>query len=552
MGRIAALCFLAAVLLWLPSLRVPFVWDDEQIVGQELRGLRNHSFLWSHGGGYFRPVTTLFFGLDWALWYQRPWGYHLTNLLLHAANGALVAVLLGVMGCSSQAALLGGLLFAVHPVHVESVAWVAGRTDLVCCLFLLLSLICFALWLREDDPRGLILSLLFALFSAGAKEVGVSLILILPLWWWAWRRGRGFLVVLGGTLALGGLLSWLRWPALRGLLFPALREWGPWSITSRLLRAHWFYLKRLFVPVGLSPFVGELPQGWWVMPVSGLILLALGWWLARSVRRGRPREALACSVWVFGLLPSLGVVLGCLAVTLVANRYLYVPSLALCLILPPLALRHRAGVLGLWGGIALCAALSLARLGVWADPERLWRETVERNPGFAIPKQQYAKALAARGRPRQAIEVLRQALRDPYQAALGTQGGGRWEQVRSLSALALGVLYREIGNHERSRRWLLTSTRFLPYWQAYHELALLELQGPEPPSRSRLIQAWRLLNAALSIYEPVPEVHWDLARVYWALGAHRAARRHLVRILEIDPRSGLARRAAALLSRWGP
>ena len=123
--------------------------------------------------GMYRPVTSATFAVDWDLWDARPFGFHLVNVLLHAAVTALVFALLLELGTGLFAAAAAGAIFAVHPVHVEAVANVVGRAEILAALFFLLACIAF-LRLRPGWRTAAVAGLLY-LGALLSKEIGVTL-----------------------------------------------------------------------------------------------------------------------------------------------------------------------------------------------------------------------------------------------------------------------------------------------------------------------------------------------------------------------------------------
>lgn len=144
------------------SVHGDFVWDDRMLILKDpaVQSLSNIDGFFTEdffvrqenelGYGYYRPIVKTTYALDYAIWGRKPFGYHLTNVLLHVGCTFLVVLLLGQLGLSSGASLVAGLIFAVHPIHTENVAWIAGRTDLLAFLFSASSL---ALYLLATQPR---------------------------------------------------------------------------------------------------------------------------------------------------------------------------------------------------------------------------------------------------------------------------------------------------------------------------------------------------------------------------------------------------------------
>ena len=191
---VAGIAALALLVLasYFPALSGGFVWDD--VIFSEEPVIHRWSGLWNiwfspadiRNEGHYWPVVYTTFWLEHKLWGLAPFGYHFVNLVLHLVNGLLVwraALRLAVPGAWALAAV-----FAVHPLHVESVAWVIERKDLLSALFYLSAVLA---WIRfTETPRPARYCLVLGLFTAGllSKSVVVTLPAALIVWHW-WKRG---------------------------------------------------------------------------------------------------------------------------------------------------------------------------------------------------------------------------------------------------------------------------------------------------------------------------------------------------------------------------
>jgi tetratricopeptide (TPR) repeat protein len=435
----------AAIVLYLPTLFHDLVWDDNLLLGVMegrvraggLAGLLLSDFRlypWE-ATGYYRPVVML------SLWFDRllsgivPFSFHLTNVLLHGLVSALVAVAGRRLTGSATAALLGGLLYAVHPTHVESVAFVSGRTDLWAAAFGMASLLC---WLRSraGAPSRLLpwaawggLTFLLACLS---KEVAVLLPAVVLAWdavvptgedtpslpgWW--RRNRGWAAAWG--LSLAALVA-LRWgaaglPPVPGAgssfadshMGEALRDWtlipSMWVQYLRLLALPW-PLKIIYTPEHLKVTV---------FSVAGLLMFAGTATATSGV--GSRRVGLFGLLWVGAfLLPVSGVVP--LHGAIVAERFLYLPSVGFCMMAGSAAVllgdRLRSARLAtVAAGIAaaLCAAGVLSASRPWRDEVTLFTRVVQTAPGAWMAYLNLGKAKADRGRTSEAIALYETAIR---------------------------------------------------------------------------------------------------------------------------------------------
>ena len=414
------LLLVTAIALYLPTIDFGTVWDD-MVVHMWYKKtnppvtLGRIADLWgeSHQGLYI-PLTYSFWmlvkGLNEALgWHATdPALFHALNVLLHAINAVLVyRVLLAVVRLQQMrfACFFGALLFALHPLQVESVAWIAEMRDLLAFLCGALSILLFLRWeerLRAQAPLfnqiGFWLaSLLMASLAMTAKPSAAALgPMLFCLLWFA--RGHGLfrsLLLSAPWFAVGaGILA----ATFALQTAPEVLEFfhAPFWVRPFIwMHAILFYLQKLFFPLTLHATYGHSPfwlmHQWtlyvlWVLPVT---LIALSLWKKRQF----PLPALALALFIAGFLPVSG--LGAYAYqdwSAVADRYLYWsmlgPALAFALLVQFLrglfARRLANRRLAAFGG-ALVACLILAPYGVrswirlpdWQEQEHLWTRTVE-------------------------------------------------------------------------------------------------------------------------------------------------------------------------------
>ena len=160
---LAAVLIAAAFLVYANSLDNSFVWDDEALVlgNPAIRSPVSVPRLFTArlfpeipGGNFYRPVQSLSYAIDYSLWRLDPFGYHLTNILIHAGNAVLVYLLLLALTGRRDISFMTALLFAVHPASTEAVDYVSGRADLLAAFFMYLSLLCSVAWERLSVRQG--------------------------------------------------------------------------------------------------------------------------------------------------------------------------------------------------------------------------------------------------------------------------------------------------------------------------------------------------------------------------------------------------------------
>jgi tetratricopeptide (TPR) repeat protein len=410
-----------------------FVWDDAPlIVDNSLikspSGISRilTSGFWETGDrhdrfrSFFRPVVSLSYALDYAVWGLRPAGFHLTNLLLHFLCCWLVYRICLAESVPQWAALAGAALFAVHPVHVESVAWISGRTDLLCALFLLASFI-FA---RREGRRTLSISLALFALALFSKEMAATL----PL-----------LVFFDRLLSRGGVKENLRpaffkaWPYLAVLgLYLAVRwlvlahgsaqifEMSFASYTATALFVVARYLMLLICPVGLDAHYPYEPLGGLLIPIALLatLMLAVVFVATRPLSRNSPR-GLYWLGWIFlSLVPVLA--FGRFGDVLMADRFLYIPSVGVAALVA-LSLRvlacgerpflsGRQVVAAVVVLLVLFGSLSVRRSLVWRNDYTLFSDMARTSPHSALVRGNLGSALYRRGEYGRAVEEFKAAI----------------------------------------------------------------------------------------------------------------------------------------------
>ncbi len=426
---------LAAVVPYLGALGNGFAWDDLSLIVRD-EALASAKGVWQRLGqdffaasrdpasaGYWRPLVTLSFALDRAIWGLSPRGFHLTNLFLHAICAVLVVVLLRAIAVNLWVATSAGVLFALHPKHAESVAFISGRTDTLAALLVCLAMLLHLRGARtleagtpRDGVRGRWLhaaAVGFYLLGLLAKEMAVVMIpwlavLHLVVERRGWRRSAVLLVpFVGATLA---------YLAVRLLLVQVdLPEAASVSVGAVLLTAPATfarYLQWLVVPFGLQGFVQNPPVTSALslrFVIGAGVLVAASWGLVMLWRRSRPTFALG-TMSVLALAPLLHVlpIKGPPDMGLVmAERFLYFASIpfvgllaqAAAAVTMRLSNRYRALVAGLaLAGVGgWWSAMIVARVPDWRDDVTLFSVLVRDAPHSPTMVANLANAHVERG-----------------------------------------------------------------------------------------------------------------------------------------------------------
>jgi hypothetical protein len=449
--------------VYVPSLRNGYVYYDDNLyitMNQSITHLDLSFVRWAFTTFQvynWQPLTWISYALDYALWGRDPFGYHLTNAILHAANTVLVMLLVarlfsaawrrGSIGAYPSERMLitagmTGILFGIHPLHVESVAWLGERKDVLYAFFYLLALLSYLSYAVEPSRgrrfRFYIVCLVLFACSAMSKAMAVTLpVLLLLLDLFPLRRLAGsrneVLKVLvlekAPFFLISALVSLLAFTAQR--LGGAMQTFGVITLGERILaaaRAAYFYLEKMLVPKGLAPFYPTfLPitveaHDLLVLAAYVVIVLSCLW----TARRSWFLVSLWSSYFVM-LLPVLGLVK--VGTQAAADRYAYLAILGpLLLIGLGIAFaaerisksfsRKRGVLLVLCLGTlltVLLTALTVRQIRVWKDDITLWNREIEVYP-YSVPLGYIcrADAYSRRGMTEQAIADYSMALQvDP-------------------------------------------------------------------------------------------------------------------------------------------
>jgi tetratricopeptide (TPR) repeat protein len=348
--RVIFLLLLVAVnlALFLPSMSGDFLWDDKYFISENPNIQGDgffRTFLSSPFGGFsgnddnsrerdrvmqfYRPLVSLSYWLDFRTWGLNPAAFHLTNILIHTANVIVLFYILIGLAFSPGSAFLGAVLFSVFPLHFENVSWISGRTDLLAFLFAGLSVLFFIRFLKKRAPVSLLGSGAMYFLGLLCKEniIFLPLIFLFFLYKREGENAHAFFRLWPHGLALLGWFA-LRYHALGSASIGHSGQGG-----GDFLAAMGFYAWKMIYPFGLSLTVDSLPVFRNIaFQLVGTFLAAgfiLSVWLAgrRSLHGGWPYWAYSSCLLL--LLPSAAVIFSPSAISLLAWRFLYLPSAVL-------------------------------------------------------------------------------------------------------------------------------------------------------------------------------------------------------------------------------
>jgi tetratricopeptide (TPR) repeat protein len=573
-----ALALLAiTVIAYQPVWHAGFIWDDDTYVTtnkslQSISGLRQ-IWLNPNATAQYYPLTFTVFWIEYHLWGLQPLGFHLLNVLLQAANAVLFWRLL--LALKVPGAWWAAAVFAVHPVHVMSVAWITELKNVLSAFFYLLALLSYLRFAGLDNHRSirpvslerfywLTLGLYLCALLSKTSTCILPVALLLIQWWKHGRIGRKDLVealpmiVIG--ISFGVFTLWLEKYAKGGL-----GEEFRLSFFQRLLvfgRSFWFSLGKLVWPVGLTFIyprwnVNATNAGQYLFPLSVAALMAALWrtqrWFGRGPFAGMIYFALA--------FPALILVqaLFMMRYSFVSDHWQYLGSMGVI----PVCVGGVVIVLdrwkpGLYKITALVGVVVLAGLGwltwrqghIYRDVETLWRDTLAKNPDAWMARNNLGAALKQAGRNQDAVREFEQALRlnpdDGYaQINLGTAllevrkiqeaipHFERAVQVMPNSAMAhngLGVALLNAGRNEEATAQFEQTLKLDPnYADAHHNLGIILLQAAK--AQDAIVE----LEQAVRLKPDSANMQFKLALALKQTGRTEDAIRHYEEALRISP-----------------
>ena len=563
---VAAVTFI----VFLPALQNGFVnWDDDNnfLNNYLYRGLGWEQLKWmftTFHMGHYQPLSWVTLGFDYLVWGMNPFGYHLTNVVLHSVNAALFYIiclkLFQVSACHlspvtcSLAAGFAALFFSIHPLRAESVVWVTERRDVLSGMFFLLSILCYItprLAGGESAPFWRRYTLPFALFvlSLLSKAIAITMpaILILidiyplrrltanPLLWperefrHIWLEKIPYLVV-AAVFAVAAYIAQAE--------VGALVTYDKLSFSSRaahILFAGFFYIWKTLVPLNLAPYY-KITSGLasWQAFQWGAFIMAIAL-AAAAFRRRCPALPSALAYFLIVISPVANIIKAYTAPA--ADRYSYLPCMGFAALAGWVLFRslgHSSSALK--KAVVMLACLGLLVLGrfswvqakIWYDSETLWEYTLSINPGIEFARSNLAAFLINEGRTDEAVVQCFEALKinPDYVSAHNNLGVALADQGKNDAAISS---YRE-------------ALRLNPDF-----IKALNNIGDSFAAQDKLGEAERSYREALRRKPNYADAHNGLGAALARQGNDEEAMAHFQAVLRLNPNHGNARKNIALL-----
>lgn len=573
---------IVAILGVISTISYQFVFDDDyQILRNTwIRDWSNIGRLfttnvWAFTGAqtssnYYRPLHMLIYMAVYSLGGLKPQSFHLMNILLHALCSVLVSLIGIRLTGRKSIGIAAGLLFALHPIHAESVAWIAGVTDPLCAAFYFSALYFYLTSSREENERKA-LYLAIGLFAGALFSKEMAFTFPIAAVWLDWCLHRKLrwsrYLMFAGVFAVYSLL---RVVALGS--FSSHHEFrfgfSSWVLNAIALLAQ--YVAKMFVPYGINAFHVFKPV---TTPFSGsfalgLLLLAV-FAGAAWILRGQRTLLFLFGLCILTIAPVLN--LSGIGENVFADRYLYIPTLGSCLLIPVLAayLAQRWHARPKWldvrAGFALLAIVLAAgawmlqkEMSVWRDTPTLYHATLERSPGASLIAHNLARYYFYRGDLdnaekwevrslelwHQSFLRVKQNLVNAYLGLGGiSYGRGKFIEARDYFAKAyeqmpnneaalqnLGSVSLALGLYDQGLGFYDAAIKVNPNSEvSYSNMAAIQLAA------GRYDQAIADAQKALHIYPHFSDAWVNLARAYRAKGMKEDAYKAYMNLKSIDP-----------------
>ena len=549
---------------YVPAMQGGFVWDDDAYVTQNPLltapdGLQRIWFSTHQQSQYFPLVyTTLRF--ERTLWGLNPIGYHIVNVLLHGLNALLVWAVLRRLALPG--AWLAAAIWALHPVNVESAAWITELKNTQSTLFYLLALLAWMRFAAEETERAwrfYALALVLYALALFSKTIACTLPAAMLLVLWVQKKPIGWrrcvevvpFVILG--LAMGLLSVW--WEAHLG----NYRELNyTFSYSERLLiatRALWFYAAKLVWPTRLAFSYARWEinarDPWQYTWLIGCLAVAWLLWWRRSAWGRAPVAAIA--FFVAALSPLLGFIpLYTFRFTFVADHYQYLASIGLLTLFTAVAMRQtetwQVARNTRWAlscsVLLVLGTLTWRQAGLYRDAETLWRDTVAKNPDSFIANDNLGAILLLRGELEPATALFERAIRSKPDFADGHNN--------------LGLVRHRQGRLDEAVSFFREALRCDPsFVDAHNNLGiLLAQQGRSSEALEHFHEAVRIRPSFANAHRNLGLTLEGLGRTNEAAGEYRETLRltpdaqdveeRLAWILATDPDSGVRNGAEAV------
>lgn len=571
-----AMLVVLVALAFAPSFRAQYIWDDDEwlLDNQDVRSPEGLERIWLKPGEgpHYYPLTFSSFWTEYHLWGYEPLGYHAVNVLLHALNAVLVWQVLKKLGL--RAAWFGAALFALHPVQVESVAWVTERKNVLSLFFALLALLSYMRFrpIEEDEKTAPAWPWYFAAMACFflaivSKTVVIALppAILVIIWWKRGRVAMREIAELIPFMAVGLFFAMLTIKA-EAPKVAAVADLIPYTFLDRCAiagHALWFYAGKLLWPYPLTAVYplwdadASAEPALLLYSIAALAVFGLLWFRREKLGRGPLAAGL---IFAGTLAPVLGFFnFSTMSMTLAADHYQYHASIALLALVVSgadgvlTALGEHARKLGAAVGAAVLAALgvlSFVHALNFENAQTLWTQNLEHNPDSWPAHYNLAAEAARAGKADVAIAYYREAIRvrprdsTNYnnlafvllnagrvdEAIIEFQHSLMWKPDDPEVRSNLGYAMLKMNNLDGAEAQFERAIQTRPNLAAAHAGL-----GAVLVKKDRLSEAAKRYLEAIELAPRQPETHYALASVYYRQKKYAEAATHFAIAGDLTP-----------------
>ena len=574
-----ALITVLPLLIYLNSLGNTFVYDDYLTVTNNyfirewryLSAFFNQKYFVVSNELTYRPIVTLSYFVDYAIWQLRPWGYHLTNLIIHTINVYLVYFAAYYLFGNRTTAFISCLFFSIHPIFSEAVNAVSYREDLLSASFLLAAFILFVRYSQNPTGRSFIirypLSLLSYLLAMVSKETAIVLPLLILSYEFIFKRdlipnrqylARRLIVNYGGYVVIGGLYLFLRFYLIHNpgewVEYPGNSVFVNFIMMTKVIG---YYVKLLFVPTPLNadyvtPLTYSPADAAFI--ISAILLIITAILLVKKCRLSRTWTF--STIWFFvTLLPVLNIIP---INNIMAERYLYIPGIGFTMLFGSI-LTHSISGHGIYklfriGLIAIVFPLfiwsTVSRNRIWLNEFTFSTETIRRSPASFRIYNDLGFFYYHKGLNDAAIQAFKDSIRIRYNQPKAHCNLGAAYSLKGLNDAAieelkvaiqlrnqypeahnnLGILYKRKGMLNEAVNEYIEALKVNPYYADAHNNL-----GSALIDQGRLDEALSEVEKAVKIRRNFALAHYNMAVIYFKKGQLSEAYNKLLEAYQLDP-----------------
>lgn len=498
-----SIIILITTISYIPAMNGGYIWDDDDYLTENttLRSMEGLRQIWFKIGAVpqYYPLVHTMFWIEYHLWGLAPLGYHIVNVLLHTLNALLLWWILRYLSIPGD--WFVALIFAIHPVHVESVAWITERKNVLSGLFYLSSVLLYLKFLTENarssndsriaklkakkrnrkrsHNRGLklyILSFILFICALLSKTVSVTMpaAILLVIWWKRKKIEKIDAIRLLPFFLIGGALSIITIWMEKNIVGAEGQEWALNFFERSLIagRVVWFYIIKLVLPYDLTfnyPRWEIDDSLFWqyLYPLSAVVGILVLWRFSKKIGKG---PLVATLYFIMTLIPALGFFdVFPMRYSYVADHFQYHASIGIIILLASgmtsiMKKRTRiyqiAGIVFFTGTVTAFAAITWQQGHVYKNLETLWRDTLSKNPKSWMAHTHLGTILYERGEYEKAIEHHKMCI------TINPRYDGAYN--------SLGRVYHKLGMTDEAIQEYKNALRTNPrYYRAHNNIGVI-------------------------------------------------------------------------------